>query len=174
MVHFILWVDSRRLFKQKSGSLRLKRNYFQTNIISIDIPLVYFQHQKTKNTAMKVLDGDCSSRSWKSKITILDFICVQWILLLQFLSFSRWLFRVLFPSCQHQGFSKPTFAVLSLQLILAKCDWNLVSCPMKLFQWVPFHFRLIEKFQCYKEIFWGIRFNNIDFTPIHGECWWHE
>ena len=52
MAHFILWVDSSRKFKQKSGNLHLKRNCFQTNIISIDIRLVYFLHQKTKNKSM--------------------------------------------------------------------------------------------------------------------------
>ena len=60
MVHFILWVDSSRKFKQKSGNLRLKRNCFQTNIISIDIPLVYFPRQKTKNKRILIRHNNSS------------------------------------------------------------------------------------------------------------------
>ena len=55
MVHFISWVDSNLKFKPKSGNLRSKRSYYRTNTILIDILLVYFQRQKTKNKFMKIL-----------------------------------------------------------------------------------------------------------------------
>jgi len=54
MVHFISWVDSNLKFKPKSGNLPSKRNCYRTNTILIDILLVYFQHQKTKNKLMKI------------------------------------------------------------------------------------------------------------------------
>ena len=54
MVHFISWVDSNLKFKPKSGNHRLKRSCYRTHTILIDILLVYFQHQKTKNKLMKI------------------------------------------------------------------------------------------------------------------------
>ena len=53
-------MDSSLKFKRKSGNLRLKRNCFQTNIISIDIPLVYFPRQKTKNKRILIRHNNSS------------------------------------------------------------------------------------------------------------------
>ena len=55
MVRFISWEDSNLKFKPKYGNHRLKRSCCRANTILIDILLVYFQRQKTKNKLMKIL-----------------------------------------------------------------------------------------------------------------------